>query len=64
VFDPLRAFGEPVLRGRNVTTEVLGELYRAGETVDGIADSYELAPPLVDEALRYEFRRATSAVAA
>jgi uncharacterized protein (DUF433 family) len=64
VFDPLRAFGEPVLRGRSVTTEVLGELYRAGETVDGIADSYELSPSLVDEAVRYEFRRATSAVAA
>jgi uncharacterized protein (DUF433 family) len=64
VLDPLRGFGDPVLRGRNVTTEVLGELYRAGETVQGIAEGYDLEPALVDEAVRYEFRRATSAVAA
>jgi uncharacterized protein (DUF433 family) len=64
VIDPLRGFGEPVLRGRNVATEVLGELYRAGETVEGIAESYELSPALVNEAVRYEFRRAASAVAA
>ncbi|MGH2842843.1 MAG: DUF433 domain-containing protein [Solirubrobacteraceae bacterium] len=64
VIDPLRGFGEPVIRGRNVTTEVLGELYAAGETIGGIAEAYDLTPALVDEAVRYEFRRATSAVAA
>jgi uncharacterized protein (DUF433 family) len=64
VLDPLREFGEPVLRGRNVRTEILGELYRAGETVQGIAEGYDLPPALVDEAVRYEFRRTTSAVAA
>ncbi|MGH2862582.1 MAG: DUF433 domain-containing protein [Solirubrobacteraceae bacterium] len=64
VLDPLRGFGEPVIRGRNVTTEVLGELYNAGETVLGLAETYELDPSLVDEAVRYEFRIAKSAVAA
>jgi hypothetical protein len=44
VLDPLRGFGEPVLRGRNVTTEVLGELYRAGETVQGIAEGMTSSP--------------------
>ncbi len=64
VLDPLRGFGEPVIRGRNVRTEVLGELYEAGETVAGLAETYELSPALVDEAVRYELWRARSAVAA
>ncbi|HTW11303.1 MAG TPA: DUF433 domain-containing protein [Solirubrobacteraceae bacterium] len=64
VLDPLRGFGEPVIRGRNVATEILGELYNAGETVQGLAETYELDPALVDEAVRYEFRIAKSAVAA
>jgi uncharacterized protein (DUF433 family) len=64
VVDPLRGFGEPVIRGRNVRTEVLGELYEAGETVAGLAETYELPTALVDEAVRYELWRARSAVAA
>jgi uncharacterized protein (DUF433 family) len=57
--DPLRGFGEPVVR--NVRTEVLAELFRAGESPDAIAEMYELPRPTVDEALRYEMRRAMSA---
>ena len=64
VLDPLRGFGEPVIRGRNVATEILGELFDAGETVAGLAETYELDPALVDEAVRYEFRVAKSAIAA
>jgi uncharacterized protein (DUF433 family) len=58
VIDPLRGFGEPVVR--NVRTDVIGELFRAGESSDSIAEQYELARPTVDEALRYEMRRATT----
>jgi uncharacterized protein (DUF433 family) len=64
VLDPLSGFGEPIIRGRNIRTEVLGELYGAGETMAGLAEMYELSPQLVDEAVRYEFWRAKSAVAA
>lgn len=57
VIDPLRGFGEPVVR--NVRTEVLAELFRAGESPDYLAELYELPRPTVDAALRYEMRRAT-----
>lgn len=56
--DPLRGFGEPVVR--NVRTEIIAELFRAGESPDGIAEMYELPRPTVDEALRYELRRAAT----
>jgi len=58
VIDPLRGFGEPVVR--NVRTEVIGELFRAGDSPEYIAELYELTRETIDEALRYELRRATS----
>jgi uncharacterized protein (DUF433 family) len=58
VIDPLRGFGEPVVR--NVRTEIIGELFRAGESPDAIAELYELPRRAVDDALRYEMRRATN----
>lgn len=54
--DPLRGFGEPVVRG--VRTEVIGELVRAGESPDQIAETYELPRSSVDAAVRYELLRA------
>lgn len=53
--DPLRGFGEPVVR--NVRTDVLAELFRAGESPEALAELYELPRPSVDQALRYEMRR-------
>lgn len=57
VLDPLVSSGEPTLRGRGVRTEVIGELVRAGETPDGIAETYELSRAEVDAAVRYELLR-------
>lgn len=53
--DPLRGFGEPVVR--NVPTEVIAELIRAGETPNSVAEMYELDRGLVDAAVRYELKR-------
>jgi uncharacterized protein (DUF433 family) len=52
VVDPLRGFGEPVVRG--VRTEVIGELVRAGDSPDMIAELYDLPRRAVDAAVRYE----------
>jgi len=54
--DPLISFGEPTVRG--VRTEIIAELVRAGETPDGIAETYELPRSTVDAAVRYELIRA------
>ncbi|HEU4658483.1 MAG TPA: DUF433 domain-containing protein [Capillimicrobium sp.] len=59
--DPLRGFGEPVVR--NVRTEIIAELFRGGESVDAIAELYELPVSTVSEALRYEMRRVNSSTA-
>lgn len=56
--DPLRGYGEPVVR--NVPTEVIAELIRAGETPDSVAEMYELDRNLVDAAVRYELKRAAA----
>jgi uncharacterized protein (DUF433 family) len=53
--DPLRGFGEPVVR--NVRTEVIAELIRAGDTAEMIADLYELDETLVNEAISFERSR-------
>ncbi len=58
--DPLRGFGEPVVRG--VCTEVIRELVQAGEPEDTIADVYELSRESVWAAVRYELTRAEAGV--
>ena len=52
VMDPLRQFGEPVVR--SVRTDVIAEQVRVGETIDGIAELYDLDRHLVEAAVRYE----------
>ena len=54
VIDPVRGFGMPSLEGRNLRTEVLAELYLAGDSVDSIAEGYDLTRDQVDAALRWE----------
>lgn len=54
IVDPLRSFGEPSVRG--VRTEVIRELLAAGDSIDMIAELYELPEALVESALRYELR--------
>ncbi len=57
--DPLRSFGEPVVRG--VRTEIIAELVRAGDSPTMIADLYELPISVVNAAVRYELVRANAA---
>jgi uncharacterized protein (DUF433 family) len=52
VIDPARSFGQPSVRG--VRTEVLAEDYRAGETMESLADLYDLTLEQVDQAIRFE----------
>jgi uncharacterized protein (DUF433 family) len=53
--DPEVAFGLPVVRG--VRTEVIHELFDAGDSVEFIAESYELPTEAVEDAIRFETRR-------
>lgn len=55
VVDPLRQFGEPVVR--SVPTEIIAEQYRVGESIDSIAEVYELTRSQVEAAVRFELVR-------
>ncbi|WP_338837059.1 DUF433 domain-containing protein [Gordonia polyisoprenivorans] len=56
VVDPMQRFGEPTTRG--VPTDIIRELYAAGDPIDMIADLYELSPHQVEAAVRYELKSA------
>ena len=52
VFDPLRQFGEPIVR--NIQTAIVAEQYRAGDSIELIADLNDLSTEQVEQAIRYE----------
>ena len=52
--DPLLAFGRPVLERKAVTTAVIAERFKVGESVGEIAWDYDLEASEIEEALRYE----------
>lgn len=52
IIDPLVRFGQPAVAG--VATERLWELFDAGETLDEIADGYDLGVEEVKAAVAYE----------
>lgn len=56
VIDPLRQFGEPVVR--SVPTEIIAEQVRAGDSIEMISELYELTTSQVAAAIRYELLRA------
>ena len=60
--DPLRQSGQPVVR--SVPTAVLAEGFRAGTSVEDLADLYDLGAGQVLQAIRYEMRTAQSRTAA
>ena len=55
--NPLRGYGEPAVRG--VPTEIIRELYAAGDSIEMIAELYELDPAEVNDAVRYELQRSS-----
>lgn len=61
VVNPLQRFGEPSTRG--VPTEVIRELYVAGDPIEMIAELYQLPKLVVEAAVRYELRTAVAYVA-
>lgn len=52
VIDPRRSFGVPTIRG--IRTEILTELFLAGETIQDIASWHDLSEEEVQAAIRWE----------
>lgn len=52
VIDPRRAFGRPVLAGTSVPAADVRARFEAGDGVDELARDFEVAPELIEDALR------------
>lgn len=54
VVDPRHGFGRPVIEGTNIATEAIMSLLRGGETVEDVAESYQIAKEAVLAAKAFE----------
>lgn len=54
VIDPYVSFGRPVLVGTGIPTAVIAERYKAGESIDELAEDYGRARLDIEEAIRCE----------
>ncbi len=57
IIDPNIAFGRPVVQGTRVSTSIVFERYKGGESLTAIAHDYDLELRPVEEALRCEIER-------
>jgi uncharacterized protein (DUF433 family) len=58
VIDPRFAFGQPVLDRNKIRVETIADLFYAGESVETIADEFDLAVNEVEAIIRVLGRRA------
>jgi uncharacterized protein (DUF433 family) len=54
VIDPLVSFGRPTITGTGVTTSILAERYKAGDSMDALAEDYGCKRAQIEEAVRCE----------
>jgi uncharacterized protein (DUF433 family) len=52
--DPYVSFGRPVLAGTGITTAIIAERYKAGESMEELARDYACPPQAIQEAIRCE----------
>ena len=56
IIDPRFSFGRPILKGARVATAILAERYKAGDSMDDLAQDYGCPRLEVEEAVRCELR--------
>ena len=54
VIDPRIAFGNPIVDGTGISTAVLAQRYKAGDSIDELAEDFGLSRDAVEQAIRYE----------
>lgn len=54
VIDPAISFGRPIVVRRGITTAVIAERIDAGESVDELAEDYDLSRTEIEQAVVYE----------
>ena len=58
VIDPRLSAGRPVIAGTGLTTQVIAERYKAGESIFDLAQDYGHESAELEEAIRYELQAA------
>jgi len=58
VMDPLISFGRPILAGTGIPTSVIADRYKAGESVEQLAQDYGRKTLEIEEAIRCELAKA------
>lgn len=53
VVDPHHKFGQPIINGTNINTEVLFSMYKSGEPIESIGILYDLTEKEVNEAIQF-----------
>lgn len=56
--DPTISFGRPVLEGTGIPTEILAQRYKAGDSLEELAEDYGRRKEEIEEAIRYEIHKA------
>lgn len=51
--DPRVAFGRPVIRGKGISTAAIADRIDAGESIEGLADDYDLSRDEIEQAVLY-----------
>lgn len=59
--DPTVAFGKPVLAGTGVSTAVIAGRFSARDSVADLAAEYQVAPGVLEDAIRWEMSRGRAA---
>jgi uncharacterized protein (DUF433 family) len=54
VIDPRISFGKPVIAGTGIPTAVLAGRYKAGDSIEVLAEDYQCEPAKIQEAVRCE----------
>jgi uncharacterized protein (DUF433 family) len=61
VIDPFISFGKAVIAGTGVSTDIVAERFKAGESADELAKDYGCAREKIEEAIRCELSLAEAA---
>ena len=56
VIDPHVSFGRPALKGTGIATSIIAERYKAGESIQELAEDYGRQTGEIEEAIRYELQ--------
>ena len=61
VIDPFISFGKAVITGTGVSTDIVAERFKAGESADELAKDYGCEREKIEEAIRCELSLAEAA---